>query len=271
MSFDLSSISNETRLRAPRIIFLGVEKIGKSTGAADFNEPIFIPINGEEGIDDIRLPKFASGQTVPQFPVCNTMEEVRQCFGTLWHQEHNFQTVVIDSASTLQPLIWREVCEKYNSKTIEEVLKGYNKGQNIAVDTWREITSILDSLRSMKNMSSIIIGHVRVKRFDDPVAGSYDSYEMDVDKLAAAHLYRWADAIFFANTKTIVTKEDVGFNKDTSRGVDVAGDQRFLYTQKRPAHPGGGRGVYGQLPYEIPMPKENPFGPWMDAVASVAN
>lgn len=269
MAFDLASISDATRMRAPRIVCLGVEKIGKSTFGADSPSPVFIPINGEEGIDEIKLPKFKSGQTVPQFPVCSVMGEFWECLNTLWNENHDYQTVVIDSASTLQPLIWKEVCEKYNVSTIDEVLKGFNKGQNIAVNTWRQITDFLDALRATKNISSIIVGHVGVRRFDDPTAGSYDAYEFDIDKKAAAHFYRWADAILFCNTKTVVEKEDVGFGKDAKRGIDIAEDLRYLYTQKRPAHPGGGRGSYGQLPYELLMPKENPFGTWMDAVAAV--
>lgn len=269
MSFDLASISNETRLRAPRIVLLGVEKIGKSSFAADSNKPIFIPINGEEGIDDIRLSKFESGQTVDQFPVCNSYADVKECFNTIWSEEHDFGTVVIDSASALEPLIFKQICEKYGAATINEVLDGWQNGQGAAVLVWQEITDFLDAIRASKNMSSIIIGHVRVKRFDDPTTGSYDTYEFDIHKYANAHLLRWADAILFCNTKTIVKKEDVGFGTEKKRGVDVACDQRFLYTQKRPAHPGGGRGVFGQLPYEIPMDKDRPFGSWTDAISAI--
>jgi len=39
--------------------------------------------------------------------------------------------------------------------------------------------------------------------------------------------------------------------KESRKGVLM--DERVLYTQKRPAHPGGGRGVYGHLPYELPF------------------
>lgn len=271
MSFDLASISNETRLRAPRIVLLGVEKIGKSSFAADSSKPVFIPINGEEGIDDIRLSKFESGQTVDQFPVCNSYDDVKECFNTIWNDEHNFQTIVIDSASSLEPLIWQKACEDYNVKSISDVQGGYNKGREIvAVKKWREITDFLDAIRASKNMSSIIIGHVRVKRFDDPTAGSYDTYEFDLDKYATAHLIRWADAILFCNTKTIVKKEDAGFGKDVKRGMDVSCDQRFLYTQKRPAHPGGGRGVFGQLPYELLMDKDSPFSSWVNAISAIS-
>ncbi|HDZ25649.1 hypothetical protein LCGC14_0809580 [marine sediment metagenome] len=270
MAFDLASISSETCLKAPRILVLGVEKIGKTTFAADSNEPIFCPIKSEKGADNVLLPKFKSGQTVPQFPACNTMDDLRSCFSTLWEETHSYQTIVIDSASALQPLVFEEVCKDHGVKHIDKVLKGYNKGQNIALNTWQSITDTLDLFREERNISSIIIGHVRIKRFDDPIAGSYDSYEFDLDKHAAAHFYRWADAILFCNTKTAVTKEDVGYKKEIGRADDIAGDQRFLYTKNRPAHPGGGRGPFGQLPYELPMPKDNPFGAWMAAVAQVS-
>jgi hypothetical protein len=265
MSFDLASISNETRLRAPRIVVLGTEKIGKSTFAADSDDPIFISIIGEEGADEIKLPKFKHGQTVDQFPVCSSMDDFRSCFDTLWNDTHDFQSIVIDSASTLEPLIWNEVCQENKVSDIDEVGGGYNKGQIRAVKTWREITGMLDSFRNEKNMTSIIIGHVCVRRFDDPTSGSFDTYEFNIDKKAAAHLYQWADAILFCNRKTIIKKEDVGFGKDVKRAIDLAPDERFLYTQKRPAHPGGGRGSFGMLPYELPLK----WGSWMEAVAAV--
>ncbi len=268
MSFDFSTISNETRLRSPRIFLCGVEKIGKSTWAADSNKPIFLPIKGEEGVDDIKLPKFKQGKTVPQFPVCQTLQDVRTCLETLWNSEHDYETIVIDSVSTLEPKVWDEVCKKYGKDHIEEVLGGYHKGQNIAIDWWRGLTDILDTFRSEKNMSSIIIGHIKIKQFDDPISGNYSTFEIDLDKGASAHFVKWADAILFCNTKTIVQKEDIGFNKEAKRGIDIAKDQRFVYTQKRPSHPGGGRGSFGRLPYELPMPRNNPFGAWMEAVAA---
>ena len=245
MAFDLNSISNAMRQRAPRIILLGVEKIGKSTFAAGSDRPIFLPIKGEEGIDSI---------DVPQFPTCNVFDDVLQCVYTLYREEHNYGTVVIDSVSALEALIWTETCCKNgNAKSIEKVGGGYAKGYIEALSEWREITEALDMLRRDKNMASILIGHVKVKRFDDPTGPSYDQYQFDLHDKAANLLYRWADVILFCNTKVIVKTQDVGFNKETSRGIDITGGQRFLYTQKRPAHPGGGRGVYGQLLYELPL------------------
>ena len=245
MAFNLDSITSGTVMRPPRIILLGVEKIGKSTWAAAWPGAIGLPVKGEEGIDDI---------DVPAFPPSHSVVDLISGLSTLRGDNHQFQTVFLDSASTLEPLIHADVCASNgNVDSIEKVGGGYGKGYTMSLSHWRMITEWLDTLRTERNMASIIIGHVKVKRFDDPAGDSYDQYQFDIHDKAANLLYRWADVILFANTKVVVKKEDVGFNKETKRGIDLTGGARFLYTQKNPAHPGGGRGVYGRLPYELPL------------------
>lgn len=256
MALSLASIKTETAVRAPRIIVLGVEKIGKTTFACGsriennqvvetgLNNPVMLQVRGEEGADDLAVAKF---------PVLGSFAEIIDALGVLYTQEHEFGTVVLDSASAIEPLVFDAVCKEANVSGIEKVGGGYGKGYTEALAKWRNITEALDGLRERKSMASIIIGHVKVKRFDDPNGESYDQYQCDLNEKAANLLFRWADAILFCNTKTAVKKEETGFGAEKKRGVDVAGGQRFIYTQKRPAHPGGGRGAYGRLPYELPL------------------
>lgn len=259
MAISIASISKGTQIRAPRILVLGVEKIGKTTfscgsrfaagrlAEVGLNQPIVIPCKGEEGTDAL---------DVPVFPPASSFGDVMDCISSLFQEEHSYRTVVIDSASALEPLVWDAVCRRYNVDTIEKAGHqggGFGKGYGEAAQSFREITEGLDALRATKNMASIIIGHVKVKRFDDPGGDSYDTYMFDVNEKVANVLFRWADLILFCGTKVVVKKEDQGFNKEKHRGVDLTGGQRFLFTQKRPAHPGGGRGIYGQLPYELPL------------------
>lgn len=243
MAFDLKSIQSGAIVRAPRMILLGVEKIGKSTFAAGADDPVFLPIKQEEGVDAIDAPKF---------PTAMTFDQVMEAIGTLYQENHDFRTLVIDSVSALEPVIWESVCAEAKADSIEKVGGGYGKGYTEALGKWRTLMSAIDALRSEKNMACILIGHVTVKRFDDPLGDSYDQYQFDIHNKAANAVFRWADSIVFANTKTAVKKEEVGFNKEKKRGVDITGN-RFLFTRKTPAHPGGGRGVYGQLPYELPL------------------
>jgi len=244
MSFTLKSITTETVSRPPRIILLGVEKIGKSEFCAGADNPIFIPIKREEGIDSIRCAKF---------PVCDTLQKVKDALNVLLDEDHDFETAVIDSASTLEPLVWEGVCEKYNVDSIEKVDGGYGKGYTAALLEWFELMELCDRLRDEKNMATIFIGHVKVKRFDDPERASYDQYQMDLNEKVANALYRWSDFIGFANRNISVTSEEVGFRKKKNKGIDVDAETHYLFTKKTPAHPGGGRGLYGKLPSEIPL------------------
>lgn len=242
MAFDLTTISKGASVRAPRIVLLGVEKIGKSTFASQADDAIFFPIKGEEGADALDCAKF---------PTAQRYEDVISGITSLYKEDHEFKTVVIDSASTLEPLIWDHTCKRANVDSIEKVDGGYGKGYTEAMADWRKIMAGLDALRNDKGMASIIIGHVTVKTFNDPTTDAYDTFLFDVHKRASEALLRWADCILFANRRVAVKKEDVGFNNTKARATGSG--EPYLYTQKRAAHPGGGRGVYGKLPYELPL------------------
>lgn len=258
MAMNLASISSGAETRAPRIILLGTEKIGKTTFACGsqveagkvvkygLNNPVVLAVRGEEGSDDIPVPKF---------PVANTFDDVMEGIGALYEEDHQYRTTVIDSASSLAPLISDTVCANFKVDNIRKV-PGFRTGEAAILGHWREILDGLDALRNGKNMASIIIGHVKVKKFKNPEGDDWDQYDFDLEHTEVAELLkRWADVILFCNTKVIVRKEgeDSKFATAKRRGIEGAQGTRFLYTQKRPAHPGGGRGVYGLLPYELPL------------------
>jgi hypothetical protein len=240
MAISLDSISKGRARKAPRIVLLGVEGVGKCTFAAQAESPIFIPTKGEKGLDEIDAHKF---------PPARSYTEVVEAIGSLYNEKHDYKTVVVDSASALEPLVWEEACRVAGKSSIEEIGGGFGKGYIESLKYWRELTEGLDALREDRGMASILIGHVVTAEFNDPEADPYTTYAADVNKKAASLLYRWADAVLFANFKrAIVQKTDVGFNKKASRATSTG--QRFLYCEKRPAHPGKNR---WSLPYELPL------------------
>jgi hypothetical protein len=175
---------------------------------------------------------------------------------------------VIDSASALEPVVHDAVCKECNAPSIERALGGYGKGYVEATNRWRQLLDGIDALRNDRNMGCIIIGHVQVKRFDDPCGESYDQYQPSVNKGVAQLLNCWADAIWFLNTKTVVKEQAVSITQKHTYAVDPRAGQRYLFTQQRPGHPGGGRGSLGKLPYEIAIPENNP---WAAVMAHIPN
>jgi len=255
MAFDLKSISTGRESRPPRVILLGVEKIGKSTFAAESPDCIFLPIKGEEGIDDLEVAKF---------PAASTYDEVKEAIMTLMNEDHEFKNLAIDSSSALEPLVFAEVCKRAGMDSIEKVGGGFGKGYVEASYLWSELMQGLDILRNKKNMGIFLIGHVTTKSFNDPMTESYTQYAWDINQKAASALNRWADAILFINNKVYTREEDGGFNKKDHKATSSGA--RFIFTQSRPTHPGGGRGIYGKLPYEIQIEFGQSYQAWIDAI-----
>ena len=232
MAFDLKSIKKNTSFAAPRVLVYGIEGIGKSTFAAGAPAPVFIQT--EDGLGSL---------AVDHFPVAAKTSDVLDAISTLFDDDHNFGSVVIDSLDWLETLIWRDIEFKYDAKDL-----AYGKGAMIAADKWREILDGLTALRNDRGMAIILIAHCEIKRFDSPETEPYDRYQPKLQARSSALVREWCDAVLFANYKTLIKKDDVGFNKTISRGISTG--ERLLFTSERPAYMAKNR--YG-LPESIPL------------------
>lgn len=218
MAFDLSSIQKNSAIKAPRLMVYGVEGIGKTTFAAGAPNPIFLPI--EDGLGSLE---------VAHFPIATSTNEVKEAIGTLYQEQTDFQTLVIDSLDWLEAIIWQEVESKHEAKEL-----AYGKGAVIAAEAWKEILDGLSALRNDKGMAVILIAHSTIKRFDSPETEPYDRYQPKLQDRSSALIREWCDGVFFANYKTLIRKADVGFNKEVARGFSTG--ERLLYTTERPSH-----------------------------------
>lgn len=232
MAFDLKSIKKNTAISAPRVCLFGVEGIGKSTFAAASPNPIYILT--EDGLGSLK---------VDHFPIATSFKDVMDAIGVLYSDKHDFKTVVIDSLDWLEAIIQREIEQKYEAKDL-----AYGKGAVIAAERWREILDGLNALRNDKGMIVILIAHTTIKRFDSPEVEPYDRYQPKLQERSNAVCREWVDALMFANYKTIVKKDDVGFNQTNNRGISTG--ERMLFTSERPAYMAKNR---YNLPDSIPL------------------
>jgi len=232
MAFDISSIRKNDAIAAPRVMVYGVEGIGKSTFAAGAPNPIFILT--EDGLGSL---------AVDHFPLATSVGDVLSAIGTLYSEQHDFQTVCLDSLDWLETMIWKEVESKHDAKDL-----AYGKGAVIAAEKWREVLEGLNALRNEKGMSVILIAHCTIKRFDSPETEPFDRYQPKLQDRSNALIREWCDAVLFANYKTLIKKDDVGFNKTVSRGISTG--ERLLFTSERPAYMAKNR---YSLPESIPL------------------
>lgn len=200
-------VTNGKKTKPPRLIIYGIEGIGKSTLASCAPKPVFLPT--EEGLNQIDCQSF---------PKVERLAELNSYLDALELEEHDFQTVVIDSIDWLERLICREIADQFGARSIEKVDGGYGRGYSYAADTWREILDKLDTLRNTRKLGVILIGHAKSETITDPEAQDVTRYSLRLNKNTAALLCEWADAVLFATRLA-----------GAARGID--GGERVLRTQ----------------------------------------
>lgn len=227
MSFDLNSISKTRRVRAPKIVVGGPNKIGKTTFAS--HAPASIGILTEDGADAV---------DAQAFPLAQTLNDVYQAISTLITEKHEFQTVFIDSLDWLEPMVQAHVCAANNWKHIEQ--PGFGKGYIAAAEEWRNFLNGLETLRAERQMGVILICHDKVKRVEDPLTEGYDAHVLKLHDRAGALVQEWADVIGYAGYKIFTDKtpgKGMG-QKETKAGTT---GERILYVEPHPGHFGGNR------------------------------
>jgi len=235
MSINLQSISRTRRVRAPKICLVGQNKIGKTTFAS--MAPNAIGILTEDGADAV---------DANAFPLAKSLNDVYEAIGVLLSEEHEFQTLFIDSLDWLEPMVNQYVCDKNGWKNIEA--PGFGKGYIEAASEWRTLLDGLESLRRDRGMGVILITHDKVKRIEDPMTEGYDSHVLKLNDRAGALVQEWADVVGYAGYRIYTSKTDAGYGNKETKATTTG--ERILHVEPHPAHCGGNRFGLTNMPLD---------------------
>jgi hypothetical protein len=226
VAINLSDLRTMRADKPPLWLIYGPPKIGKTTLASEFPNAVFVQT--EEGTP--------VGAELTSFGVLDSYGAVEEALAALFG-EHDLKTVIIDSLSALEPLIWREVCERNKWSSIE--LPGYGKGYVEADLIWRDFVTALLALRRTRGMTIVLIAHSEIKRIEDPIHGPLDRYAVQLHKRAVDIIYKECDVIAFMNYRISVQEVKGKFNQTSRKGVGAG--QRVIYFADRPGFVAGNR------------------------------
>ena len=204
---------------AQKVVVYGPEGIGKSTFASKFPNPLFIDTEGStKKLNVSRTPKPSSWTML--------MEQVR-------HVKANIglcDTLVIDTADWAEQLCMNEICAKSQKSGIEDF--GYGKGYIYLAEEFGRLLNLLEDVID-RGINVVITAHAQMRKFEQPdELGSYDRWELKLQKKTAPLLMEWADTVLFANYKTYVVNID---GQGSQKGKNkVQGGQRVMYTLHHP-------------------------------------
>lgn len=247
MAYTLRDIQQTKHKTPPRIILHGVEGVGKSTWAAHAPNPIFIKTeDGLNGID------------AKSFPLCQKFTDINEQLDVLINEQHEFKTVVLDSADWAEKLIHEKVCQDYSVDTINKAAGGYGNGPLAANNYWYVILGKLQMLND-RGMFVIMICHSKIVTVLDPLNEAYDCYKLKLHSPKSGNgsceiFQEWADIIGFANILVMTRKAAAGLqtggDSDKKKNNAVSSGERILYLGANPAYIAKNR---YSLPDEMPL------------------
>jgi hypothetical protein len=226
------SIVSEFRERPKFIIVHGPEGVGKTSLPAFAPKPVYLQVGDERGLETLvnanQLPK------TPYFKGdCNTYPCVLERLTWLLENDHDRQTLVLDTMNGIEGLCHELVVERdYNGDNTKTGFLDYYVGYKTALTDWRKLLKLIDRLRIEKKMAVIGLCHTMKRTFSNPEGKDYDRYEPAFaarDTWAITH--RAADAVLYMTFYTTVTQGDVSDSRST-KGKASGGQSRVIYTER---------------------------------------
>ncbi len=245
MAISLANLKKVAASPLPIATLYGVPKVGKTSLAAEFPNPVYLNTAGESPpIDIVDLPSNTDENGNPA-PV-ETFDEVLDFVSELITEEHDFGTLIVDSLDGLEPLVWSHTCAINGWSNLEE--PGFGKGYLAADEVWREYLRAIEAL-AQKGVWIVQIAHTEITRFDSPTTDPYSRYGIKLHKRASALVQEASSIIGFMNYRATIKEKDVGHNKKVSR-ADGSGE-RQIHLEERPGFIAGNRfGMPPKVRYE---------------------
>ena len=240
----LSNITNGGAKYPARIVADGTDGIGKSTFGSQAEKPIFICT--EDGATRI---------SVDQFPLCKTWMEVLECIAALLKNQHDYKTLVLDSADWGQHLAVDHVI-KTEFDGDSKKFDAYGSGYKALMREWRRLLAGLDALNKKQGMEIILLLHATIRTFNNPLGDNYDIYKASLVDSPSTSIWgltkEWADLVLFMNKEVIVNKD----SKTATKGKATLKQTRYIYTQPSAAYDAKVRAGWSlqskvELDYEI--------------------
>lgn len=249
-------IRREAKAQRPRAVLYATEKWGKTSFAAFSHKPIFLMGSGEDGLLTLLQSKLLP-PTDYFDPPASSVGQVFSLLRWLINEQHEYKTLVIDTANSIERLAMEAVCRDQFANNWLEYAK-WGQGDKVLLPLVCELLDLLDELNQARGMGVILLAHAQVRSFKNPSGSDFDRYTPQLGKITWGELHKWADVIMFGTYEEKERKQD-GRTKVLGEG------ERVLYTTRRAAWDAGNR--YG-LPETIRLGNNGPKRAWERFVAA---
>lgn len=222
----------------PMLLIYGRNGIGKSYFASQFKNPVFLDL--DKNIYELSVDSNRSFGTDLE-----TITDVLDFLNRLISEEHAYETIVIDSLSSLERLIERHILKTKNAKSLADFQ--YGQGYQMMMPLWEQFLSKIMNLRTQRKFTVLMLGHYKEKRDPNLLGDGYQQYQIDLYEKATKLLVNSCSAVLFADYKVDVIHHKERFGQEVAK---VRSSERRLFTDEGVRFMA--KNTYG-MPYDIPM------------------
>jgi hypothetical protein len=226
---NVNDITTASQDGPTRLGIHSVEGFGKTTLAAHFPAPVFLASERFAPRDLAFRPK--------RFPHVTKWADVFAAVASLTNDQHDRETLVIDTVDWMEPLIHRFVCERDSGRKSElnkgghELISiedyGYGKGYVAAHEEFRLLVSALDMLQEKRAMHVVLLMHSQVKKFDNPSGVNFDRWEPKMHQRISRTVVEWCENVVFGYFEV-----EAGKLGDEKKAKGVSTGRRMLGTRQ---------------------------------------
>jgi hypothetical protein len=184
--------------RPVAITILGDAGLGKTSLAASFPKPIFI--RSEDGLRSVPEKMMPDA-----FPLIKSVEELWAQLTALIREDHDYQTLVIDTITTLDTIFTDHVLESdpKKPKSLNQAHGGYGAGRDMIASLHRRVRNAAGMLMD-RGMNVVFVAHAETVRIEPPDANAYTKYAMRMNEKSTLPYIDNVDAIGFIRLETYV-------------------------------------------------------------------
>lgn len=198
----------------PILAIHGDGGVGKTMFAAGAPNPVFIQT--EAGTNQL---------DVARHPVARSYAEF---MGNLNDADNaEYDTIVVDSLSCLEPLIWAEACKRDGVAMLNQVHGGYQHEWEGVAEVWNDVLYRLEQYRDQGKII-MLISHTSSVKIRQADMEAYNRFQPDLHNSTTDQIFRWCDAMFFAYFKKSLVGVDKDIKKENTRKIAVGNNQRGL-------------------------------------------